>query len=140
MFKKQTFRSKHYDPLKKFMIIVMLLPLAVFSQTTIPIPPGIGNGNEIVGSQAIGDFDGDGSDDVAVFIYDTANGNPNFSIFSFKKNTHLLVIERNNGIHTANGDPIDKYAHDFDGDGTVELLIDDKIYSFTNVGIKKKLP
>lgn len=116
------------------MIIAILFPLVVFSQTTIPIPTGLSDEAIVSWSEGIEDFDGDGFKDVAIRWWVDPGSSEHFSVYSYKKNEHLLLVLNNSPQNTS------EYAIDLDNDGTVEIIIKNKIFSFTGVGIKKKLP
>ncbi len=124
-------------PLRKLLLILLSIPLVALGQTTIPKPSEVGN-SYLYKTEAIGDFDGDDSNDMSVWWIDsTGMITTHFSVYSFKKNTHLLVIEGYG--YSSGGDSYNrKYVCDLDNDGTVEIIIDDKVYSFTNTGVKKK--
>ncbi len=125
--------------MRKFLLILLFIPLVALGQTTIPKPSEVGVAGYVKRTEIIGDFDGDLSNDMSVWWHDSLSGiYTHFSVYSFKKNTHLLVIE-GDGYPTYNGYSTKiKYVGDLDGDNTVEIVIDDKVYSFTNTGIKKK--
>jgi len=125
----------------KKLMIMSLLVMAVcfigFAQTIIPIPSGLSNSATGSYSEGIGDFDGDGSNDVSVWWDDTGSYK-SFSVYSFKKDTQLLFV-KDECPTLMNGQTMD-YAVDLNNDAKVEIIIKNKIYSYTTVDTKKKLP
>ena len=157
--------------MKKFMIVVMLIPVLVLAQTTIPYPTGmktyredfpdepprtniylIVNSNAepyIDNSQNIGDFNGDGSEEIysiwfinADFHY-TSNGVDTvfynaesiggYTVYSLK--TQSIVLYE---IRCRYSFPSTVKTGDFNGDDCIDYVIADKIYT-TSTPIKKKL-
>ena len=78
----------------------------------------------------MGDFDGDGCNDVSLWWNDT--NRTHFSVYSFKKNASLLLV------FDSHPEVAFEYFGDLNGDSTIEIVIKDKVYSFTNTGVKKK--
>ncbi len=124
--------------LRKFSFILLIFPLVVLSQTAIPKPPEITTADTLIKTGASGDYDGDLNEDVLVYWGFEGAGVGEVinyvSVYSYEKSAHLLVV-KGEGHRWA-----DKIQFvNLNGDYCVELIIRDKIYSFTNTGDKKKL-
>ena len=78
--------------MKMFIIIAIVFPLVVFSQTTIPIPTELSDKAVVSWSEGIEDFDGDGFKDVAIRWWVELGQSEHFSVYSYKKNKHLLLV------------------------------------------------
>lgn len=115
--------------------LVMSLYFMLSAQTTIPIPLEIVSSSTYLRqSEGIGDYDGDGVKDIAVWwdnIGSTANRA--FSIYSYKAKQHVLVVQ-----DLPLGIPNGSFCVDLDGDGKLEIIILDKIYTYTVTDTKKK--
>ena len=131
--------------MKKFMVVVMLLPLMVLSQnpTEIPRPTEVPidyTGEDLFINEFY-DFDGDGSKDVCV-SYFKSGATPQWYLqfYSYSKKQDIAIIPLNEFQRC-------KFA-DIDNDNTTEMIVvytspDKKrlIYEITTaIGIKKKLP
>ncbi len=113
--------------------VVLVFAVVCFAQTSLPIPVDC-PGCLVSGAppQNVGDFDGDGSDDIAyeTLYFDGTTTIEKMCVYSVKKETILLEVS-NGGAVQAVGD--------FNGDGKKELVINYKVYSYTPVLTKKKL-
>jgi hypothetical protein len=84
--------------MKKAFLLVFVAAIAIGAQTNFPVPPGIplytANAT-ILGAINIGDFDGDGVDDIALG-WDSHQGYGDFwTIYSIKKGTYLMIDTSN---------------------------------------------
>ncbi len=122
----------------RFIVLILIFaPLVVLSQTTIPKPTEITTADTLIKTGASKDYDGDVSEDVLVYwgfegfgIGEVINY---VSIYSYPKNEHLLVV-KGGGVGW-----FDKIQFvELNSFTPFELIIRDKIYSFTNTGVKKK--
>ena len=89
--------------MKKTIFWIFMAAMAVAAQTSFPRPAGISSGMYDSTVQAcvnIGDFDGDGSDDLALIW----NGPMQsfFTIYSIKKATYLVIDTSNQAATTSN--------------------------------------
>ena len=125
--------------MKTLFYLILFFPCIAFSQILIPKPTEITTNDTIITATLGGDFDGDDFADILVYwgteqvpgVGDSYNF---LSVYSFKKNKHLLVIP-GNGF---------KWYHrvslcDLDNDGAQELLVRNIIYKYSNSDIKKKV-
>jgi hypothetical protein len=89
--------------MKKAFLLVFIMAMAIAAQTNIPFPSVVaipsGFTFNLSQIQNIGDFDGDGAEDIAVFWngsnMSSNNPNPNYwsfwGIYSIKKGTYLMI-------------------------------------------------
>ena len=109
---------------------------SLFAQSKIPTPPGFPNA-ECGGSCVIGDFDGDGSIDIYMTVEDYTGGhNYVMGIYSVKKAQYLFVESR--PTESMSSYPTTPLFGDFNGDGRVELIIGNTLYSYGTTVSKKK--
>jgi hypothetical protein len=125
--------NKSLMPYKSIVVgaVLMLGAGVCVGQTSLPIPSDC-NGCQIYGApQNVGDFDGDNSDDLA-YVAQSFSAPYSFylCVYSAKKNVFLLLVDSASAVQAVG---------DFNGDGKKELVINNKIYSYTPTLTKKKL-
>ena len=119
--------------MRYFTLIMFIVSIPCFAQSTIPKPPDYSN--YTYGDPCnIGDFDGDGSDEVYIKFVNNASGTV-FGIYSCKKSEYLLVIKRGT---TGNDFPAVPVIGDFNGDGKNDIIVNDKVYTTGFTLLKKK--
>jgi len=120
--------------MKKVILLILAAFALSFSQTAIPKPTGCAATAYLNGTPInIGDFDGDGSDDLFLIFYDSNNSTYFFGVYSFKKNLYLLVQTT-----TTTLDPSFFVFGDFDGDKINEIVVNGIIYKYSSSSAKKK--
>ncbi len=160
----------------KYVLILLSLIAVSFSQTTIPPPTEIATfttktfpdnsvyldqsltvGDEnppgIYLTQNVGDFDGDGADEIYITWvrnlnqkYKKVNGTDINSyedfyqscLYSVKKGTYLINGPFATSLYGFNDWPETVITGDFTGDGNVDFQIGDKVYSTSTPIVKKK--
>jgi hypothetical protein len=122
--------------MQKAFLLCIVLGSLIYGQTTIPYPPEASQNAELRGGKIIGDFDGDGSNDIYFAWYTTVNGvtQGHFGVYSLKKQLYLLKVL--SGVDLSLGFD----SGDLNNDSKVELLIGNKIYEYTGATAKKKFP
>jgi hypothetical protein len=113
-------------------VLFSFFAVSIFAQTNIPTPPGT-TGETVYKVIAIGDYDGDGCDDILVWWNHQSPSDIEYSVYSFKKSQHLLTIKFGD---VGNGYQL---AADLNGDKKVEIVVGSKIYSYNSTLSKKKL-
>lgn len=113
------------------MLLISAMFCFTFSQTNIPVPIEFLD-FDINSVTNIGDFDGDGSEDMVVKF--AGYNIYAISIYSFKKNQHLLKV----GPSQNTTFPLSTFG-DFNGDKLNEVVIDGIIYEYSNTLAKKKI-
>ena len=108
-----------------------------FSQTPIPTPSGHPNLKLNTSLVNIGDFDGDGSDDLYGTFYEDSGSTQKyyFGVISMKKNQFILFESFSSYAGTLKPDAIG----DFDGDKMVEFASGSIIYKYNATLTKKKI-
>lgn len=120
------------------MILIFIVAIAAssFSQTAFPALtkiPGV-NDSDVQKTIVIGDYDGDGSDDI-VIEWQSQGSQPAYenygiAIYSYSKNTYLLQMPWTGAKSVS-------FA-DLNNDKRVEVIIGNKIYAYTSNIVKKK--
>ncbi len=123
--------------LNKLLLILLFIPLVAYSQTTIPVPSIVGSEEHLRATEIIGDFDGDLSNDVCTWWYGQGNRLEFFTVYSYKKNAHILELSGTGYPRPDSVSYKEQFVGDIDGDNTVEIIIGDKVYSFATTGKKK---
>jgi len=114
----------------KILFTVFLVAVSIFAQTDIPNPPGT-SGGTVYQVFTIGDYDGDGCDDILIHWDGNNSDHIEYSVYSFKKSQHLLTIKYDGSNY--------RLAADLNGDKKVEIVVGSKIYSYDSSLSKKKL-
>lgn len=115
-------------------LFLLVICACSFSQTVIPPPSSHPTAQMWSKAVNIGDFDGDGSDDLFGAWYEPTNSQVYYvGIYSMKKGQFLL-FESTAKIWT-NPDAVG----DFDGDKIVEIVLGNAIYKFSGTVAKKKI-
>jgi len=123
--------------MNKFILILLVITAYSFSQTAIPSPTGHPNAKLNSTVVNIGDFDGDGSDDL-FFVLSEPSGASNvvyYAVYSMKKNQYSMLEQVTSTFFVVKPDAIG----DFDGDKMVEFVIGNIIYKYSSTLTKKKI-
>jgi hypothetical protein len=124
--------------MNKTVLIACVLASICFSQTAIPFPPDIpgASSQSIIFLKAIGDYDGDGTNDVFV-VWGLEYAAVAYCIYSYSKQAYLLEVPGSGIGLTAAGMPTWDAA-DINNDKKVELILGRAIYSYNSSQVKKK--
>ncbi len=120
----------------KTIFFVFLFSVFCFSQTDIPLPPSHPKALK-QGQCNIGDFDGDGSDDIYL-AFTEWNGTSTtltiLGIYSFKKNQYILLETFSPSISIGQKPDV---IGDFNGDKAIEFIVNNTMYSYSGTLTKK---
>jgi hypothetical protein len=124
--------------MNKFLLSLLVLCSFSFSQTSFPpltqLP--LANVSRVVQTIVIGDYDGDGTNDILVEFNAGDSNSINtyaIAIYSYTKETYLLQL--NIGYTST---PLISYG-DVNNDKKVEVIIGNKIYAYNSSLVKKKI-
>jgi hypothetical protein len=126
--------------MSKLILAIMTLYISLYSQTEIPAPTEPKSVNwELTGTDIIGDFDRDASNDMLISWSGDDGAKPYcfLGIYSYKKNAYLFTLCEVGYNSLSMGSF--KFG-DINNDEKVELIYRNKIYEYSSTLSKKKLP
>lgn len=110
--------------MKKYLIFLAVASMLFAGEHVIPKPSAVTPAMTIKGKEAIGDFDGDKTNDLLIVWHDAAKNQDLYGVYSYSKNKYLIFVG------TAANIKKDYVAADLNKDGKVELVLGFRIYSF----------
>jgi hypothetical protein len=117
--------------MRNVLLLIGFMVSFCFAQDSIPYPPAIPTGYSVYWVESVGDYDGDGSADVAMLL--TGPGNPVYiCIYSYAKGSYLLQASTSYSERT-------KFSFgDINNDGKIEVIACNVIYKYSSSMSKKK--